>query len=300
MKHRASETGAALFAVLAMVMLLAGFATLGLQRLRAATDRAVDGEARAEANLLANAGITVSRSMVSRVKALSNRQKAGLEKPILLPLASGTVTLRFADAGSCYNLNALGSSRPGTQPQSSWQDLAKLLSASGIPQLEADALAKATATAISSRNLLLADESEWLSVPGVTGAHYAKAGPLLCTLPNREVSAFNINSLTPEKAPLLVALGLTPDEARRAIAVRPADGWASANDFWQQASPTGVPETQGASVVGTSSRWIRLRLTAQTPRATVARDLLLDTIDNPARIASSVWLPVAAPQAASA
>lgn len=299
MKMRGSETGAALFAVLAMVMLLAGFATLGLQRLRAATDRAVDGEARAEANLLANAGVTLSRAMVSRAKALSNRQGAALDKPIRLPLATGTVTLRFSDAGSCYNLNALGSGRPGTQPQSNWQELAKLLSASGIPQLEADALAKATAATISSRNLLLADASEWISVPGVTAAHYAKAGALLCTLPNREVSAFNINSLTPEKAPLLVALGLTPDEARRAIALRPADGWTSANDFWQQARPTGVPETQGASVVGTSSRWIALRLTAATPRAAVAREVLLDTIENPARVAASVWRPVAQPQVAA-
>jgi len=298
MIQKPSEAGAALFAVLAMVLLLAGFATLGLQRLRAATDRAVDGEARAEANLLANSGIAVAQSLISRTKALSNRQQAALEKPISVPLGGGTVSLRFSDAGACFNLNSLGSAKPGVKPQGSWNDLARLLVASGIPQLDADGLARATAASISSRNLLLADASEWLSVPGVTAAHFAAAGQVLCALPNREVSAFNINSVTPEKLPLLVALGLTPDEARRALASRPADGWVSANDFWQQSRPEGVPDTQAASVVGTSSRWIRLRLVAATPRAAVGRDLMLDTIENPARIASSVWLAV--PQAATA
>ncbi len=297
MKPKASEAGAALFAVLAMVMLLAGFATLGLQRLRAATDHAVDSEARGEANLLANTGVTIAQNLISRTKALSNRQAAALEKPISMPLAAGTVTLRFSDAGACFNLNSLGSARPGVQPQGNWNDLSRLLVASGIPQLEADALAKATARSISARNLLLADASEWLSVPGVSAAHFAAAGPVMCALPNREVSAFNINSVTPEKLPLLVALGLTPDEARRALAARPSGGWTSANDFWQQSRPEGVPDSQAANVVGTSSRWIRLRLVAATGKAIVGRDLMLDTIENPARVVSSVWLAV--PQAAN-
>lgn len=53
MKARAgifgNERGAALLAVLAMVLLLAGFASLGLARLRAATDRITEAEARSEA-----------------------------------------------------------------------------------------------------------------------------------------------------------------------------------------------------------------------------------------------------------
>jgi Tfp pilus assembly protein PilX len=50
-----SERGAALLAVLAMVVLLAGFATVGLERLKAAGNRITEAEARTEAQLLASA-----------------------------------------------------------------------------------------------------------------------------------------------------------------------------------------------------------------------------------------------------
>ncbi len=303
----ASERGAALLAVLAMVILLAGFATLGLSRLRAATDRVGDAEARSEVQLLANAGTSAAVTLISQLKARAGRQRGLLETPVALPVGDGAVELRFADAGNCFNLNSL-SQRPGSglagasngTAQSRPQDFARLLAATGIPLLEADAIAKATAARLQSTGMLWADASEWTTIPGVSAAHWRTAGPLLCALPNREASALNINSLTPDKAPLLAAMGLGPDEARRALANRPQDGWGSANDFWQQATPSGVPDTAAAQVVGTTSRWIALKIEARTPRARVRRELLLDSIRQPAQVAASTWaavevLPAGAP-----
>lgn len=293
----ARERGAALLAVLAMVMLLSGFASLGLSRLRAASDRVVSSEARSEAQLLASAGTTAAVAIIQPLKARAGRRPDILQAPIPLPMGGGRVILRFSDAGACFNLNSLsvpqGRSGMATAvAQARPQDFARLLSAAGIPLLEADAIAKSTAARLSATGQLWADASEWVTVPGVTQAHWAAAGQLLCALPNREASAININSLTPEKAPLLVAMGLGPDEARRALAGRPREGWTSANDFWQQTSSAGVPESAGAQVVGTSSRWIALDLVAETPRARVRRTVLLDTVRSPARVVGSIWQAV--------
>jgi general secretion pathway protein K len=288
------EEGAALLTVLALVLLLAGFATLGLERLRAASDRVVDAEARAEALLIANAGTSAALALVMPLKARARLDPQAMARPVTVALGSGRVELRFRDAGSCFNLNSLalppasrGVAAPA--PQARTGDLAKLLAAAGIPLLEADALAQATAARLASTGMLWADASEWATVPGVTARHWAAAGGLLCALPNREAAALNINSLTLAQAPLLVAMGLQPDEARRALAARPAGGWASANQFWSEASAGGIPESSAAQVVGTTSRWVGLELIAETPRARVGRRLLLDSVRQPATVAASEW-----------
>ena len=292
-----SEQGAALLAVLAMVLLLAGFASLGLSRLRAATDRITDAEARAEAQILANSGTTTALGLVHQLKAQARGRPALLQAPIRVPLGEGQVELRFSDGGNCYNLNSLvrpqaSASSGEVQAQSRAADLARLLTAAGIPAIEASTVAQATASRLSQTGMLLADASEWVLMPGVTAKHWQLAGPLLCALPNREVTAININSLRPDQAPLLAAMGMGADEARRALAARPAEGWNSTGDFWQQAGSGSAPDNANAEMLGVSSRWIDLSVVARTPNATVGRELLLDTSRQPARVAASRWIAV--------
>ncbi len=292
------ERGAALFAVLAMILVLAGFASLGLHRLRAATDRVSDAEALSEARLMANAGGSAALALVTGLKARARSAGGSFGEPIGLAVAGGTVRLSFRDAGACFNLNSLAAppriggsagAAADARPQARPQDFARLLAAAGIPLLEADRLARATAERLAATGLLWADPTEWTSVPGVTSTHWRLAGPLLCALPNREASAINVNSLTPGQAPLLVAMGLAPDEARRALAARPPGGWTSGNQFWGEASPSGTPETPAAQLVGATSRWIALDIEAQGARARVVRTLVLDTQRQPARVVSSRW-----------
>jgi general secretion pathway protein K len=292
----ARERGAALFAVLAMILVLAGFASLGLSRLQAATDRVSDAEALSEARLMANAGGAAALALVAGLKARARSAGGSFGEPIGLPVEGGTVRLAFRDAGACFNLNSLAAASPaagasgsGALAQARPQDFARLLAAAGIPLLDADRLARATAERLAATGLLWADASEWTSVPGVTLAHWRLAGPLLCALPNREAAAINVNSLRPEQAPLLVAMGLAPDEARRALAAKPPGGWTSGNQFWGEASASGTPETAAAQLLGASSRWIALDIEAETPRARVARTLILDTQRAPARVVASRW-----------
>ncbi|MFN3371092.1 MAG: general secretion pathway protein GspK [Sphingomonadaceae bacterium] len=290
------ERGAALFAVLAMILVLAGFASLGLGRLKATTDRVSDAEALSEARLMANAGGAAALALVASLKARARNSGGSFGDPIGLPVEGGTVRLSFRDAGACFNLNSLaapprsaGDAGTGALAQARPQDFARLLAAAGIPLLDADRLARATAERLSATGLLWADASEWTSVPGVTLAHWRLAAPLLCALPNREAAAINVNSLGPEQAPLLVAMGLAPDEARRALAAKPPGGWTSGNQFWGEASASGTPETAAAQLLGASSRWIALDIEAETPRARVARTLILDTQRAPARVVASRW-----------
>ncbi len=291
MAGRASERGAALIAVMAMVLLLSGLAMLGLSRLRAATDRVTDSEARAHANLLADAGIRIGLPMVTRLKAANARGSLLNDAPLVLKLPQGTLLLRFSDGGTCFNLNSLARREKQAPADASAADFARLLAATGVPMQEADAVSKATAARLSGTAILWADASEWVRVPGVTAAIWNAAGPMLCALPSRDAAGFNINALQPGQWPLLVALGLSPDEARRAISARPPAGWTDAQDFWAAATPGGMPAAAGAAVSGTSSRWIGLSVVAITPEAIAARRVLLDSIRTPAMIASSVWLP---------
>ena len=291
-----SERGAALFAVLAMVMLLAGFAAVGLSRLRAATDRISDSSARSEAQLLANSGTTAALALVYRLKALARTGAASMEEPITLEYGNGEVEVRFSEGGNCFNLNSL-SRPPATvstgqgKAAASPQDFARLLTATGIPLLEADTIARATAGRLAETGVLWADGSEWTMIPGVTARHWQLAGRYLCALPNRDGTSININRLTAEQAPLLAGIGMGADDARRAIASRPATGWGSADDFMKAGSSSTEGGGAGESLV-TTSRWLTLEVEARTPRATVRRELLIDSIRQPARVVSSRWRAV--------
>lgn len=298
MKVPPSEHGAALLAVLAMVVLLAGFATVGLERLQAAGSRISDAQARSEAQLLASAATSTAAGLAAPLKARLRLQPRLLDQPIELPTPAGNVSLRFSDGGNCFNLNALAAvpqtdptiaaARPAARPQ----DLARLLTAVGIPLLEANTIAQATAARLAQTGQLWADSSEWRLIPGVTDQHWLRAGPLLCALPGREQTTINLNSLTEADAPILVAMGLGADEARRAVSTRPAGGWASSADFVGQ---SGNRPDEGGTLtdqLGTSTRWMRITLVATTARARVTREILLDTIQQPAEVVYSRWRAV--------
>lgn len=298
MTARPSERGAALLTVLALVVLLAGFATVGLERLKAAGTRITEAEARSEAQLLASAATATARTMASGLKARLRLQPGLLDEPIEMDVPGGRVRLRFAEGGNCFNLNALAAPPPvdsamaRPQPEARPQDFARLLSAVGIPALEANSVAQATAARLAQTGQLWADPSEWTTIPGVTQRHWQLAGPLLCALPNRERAAVNLNSLTAAGAPILASLGLGADQARLAVSSRPAGGWSSANDFVGQSGVSTGPSGEIETQLGTSTRWMRVEVVATTGRARVTRDLLIDTIQLPAEVVYSRWRAV--------
>ncbi len=295
MKVPASERGAALLAVLGLVVLLAGFATVGLAQLKAAGTRITDSEARFGAQLLASAATATATGFAGPLKARLRLQPGLLDQPVEVEGAGGTVVLRFAEGGNCFNLNALAappvldSAMARPQPAARPQDFARLLAAVGIPAMEANGIAQATAARLAQTGQLWADASEWTGIRGVTPRHWKLAGPLLCALPTRERASINLNSLTAAGAPILASLGIGADQARLAVSARPAGGWPSANDFVGRSGISVDAAGDIENQIGTSTRWMRVEVTATTDRARATRELLIDTLQLPAEVVYSRW-----------
>lgn len=286
-----AERGAALIVVLAMLFLLSGLATLGLSRLRAATDQVVDAQARSEAGLAVESGVRAAQAMAIRKKAAAQQNFQALGQPVHFDEAGASVRLSFSDGGVCFNLNSLGR-RPGSdRADASPEEFARLLQAAGAAPEAARQVATATAARLTMVGMLWADPSEWTAVPGVSAAMWQQASPHLCTLPTREASAFSLNALQPGNEPVLVAMGMGMADARSAIQMRPPEGWSNAQEFWASAGGDSAPASTAAAASGRSSRWLLVEVTALTANGTSARVILLDTVRSPARIAQSVWLP---------
>jgi general secretion pathway protein K len=281
---RASERGAALFAVLGMIALLSGLAAIGLSRLRAATDTAREAALQSDAQMAAATASRLAASLILTVKASAGRSTAAIERPIRMDLDGKTVEIRFRDAGACINLNSVG--------EGTGQALTRLLTAAGVPPVEASRVVEATAERIARPGLLLADPQEWRAIAGISAESFARVAPALCTLPSREASSFNVNALAgPEAALLLIALGVKPDAAQRAVASRPAEGWSSTSDFWSKTTGEGEPDAEASRLAGTASRWYEVQVRVEAEDRVIQRWLLLDATASPARVAEARWLP---------
>ncbi len=81
----------------------------------------------------------------------------------------------------------------------------------------------------------LASISEIRAMDGVNREIYLAFAPFLCARPEAAPSRINVNFLTPDDAPILVALtggALTARDAAEIISDRPPGGWANTEDFW--------------------------------------------------------------------
>lgn len=295
---RTSERGAALLAVLGLVLLLGGLASLGLDRLRAATDLAMVSAGEAEARAAASAGVAAAAALALPVRAAARQDPALLRQPVELAIGEARVTLRFADAPNCFNLNSLGRRRTqdGGPPEAARlgaADFARLLRGVGVPLMEAETIANATADMVGGRGILFADPAEWRTVPGVTDALWARVSPLICTRPNREPTALNVTLLTGRDTPLLAALGFDETRAREALGSR-SGGWSSSSGFWQ-AMGTSETETSSGVGVGISSRYLAVEVEAEAAGARAVRRVLFDASRQPAAVVSSEWVPAGPP-----
>ncbi|MGL5041141.1 MAG: type II secretion system minor pseudopilin GspK [Aeromonas sp.] len=76
-------------------------------------------------------------------------------------------------------------------------------------------------------NQWMLGKDELRAVRGVTAKVYATLAPYVCALPHDRLN-ININTLTPERPELLIALylgQLEPDAAKRVLSERPLTGW---------------------------------------------------------------------------
>ncbi|WP_293878068.1 MULTISPECIES: type II secretion system minor pseudopilin GspK [unclassified Sphingomonas] len=317
------ERGAALLTVLLLVAMIAVLAGTALERLRLTTrlaGNALGGEqardyARA-AEALATSKVTdmlgPSRDRVTLAGGWSNR-------PFGLPLPGGGLAVaRVTDGGNCFNLNSLVS-RQGPNVYSSTQSFTqrlqfvRLMRLVGVPAQAAERIAPATAdwidtdadqqgggaedpaylakaTPYRTAGTLMADPSELRAVDGVTPEIYAKLRPWICTLPVAETSPININTLTPEQAPLVAMLfagTLSVDAARGMILRRPPQGYKDASTFLNSAGNGATPE--GGAGLAITSKWFALGIDVTNGTARLQERALIDASTLPARLVARQW-----------
>ena len=238
-----SERGAALLAVLVLVVIMAAIAAGAFERLRLSTAMAMNGAALDQARGYA---LGVEDLLALRIDDLAGADAYvttlagdwnGAPRQIPLPgggLAVGTVR----DGGNCFNLNSLVQGDVAAslvQRPAAIEQFAALMIVLGLPEPTARRVAAATADWIDSDdqtsaqgaedgayggsqpayrtgNTLLADPSELRAVAGVTPEIYRELRPYLCALPAADMSPINVNTLLPRDAPLLAMFA--PAKAR--------------------------------------------------------------------------------------
>ena len=236
---RSAREGAALLAVLILVAILSIVAVVVLDDVRFSIRRAQNVEVQTQAQWYALGAERLARRRIRQlVQATPERTPAPAEwngRRFDFPIEGGALALTVRDGQACFNLNSLVEGVPGAlvpSPTGQAQFVA-FQQGLGVSAGEAQRLASRLAQAIADGGLL-AEPSELRGL-GVGAAAYARLRPRVCALPTTGPSQFNVNSLTPADAPLLAMLvpqRLSVEAARRALASRPAGGWADVDAFW--------------------------------------------------------------------
>lgn len=319
------EQGAALLAVLLLVAITGAIAAAAMEKLR--LSRALAGNVVALEHARAwSAGVTELALLT--IDDLAAREPGrttdaggwnGAVRRVPLPDGTGLVEATVRDGGNCFNVNAVVSGEPATgliQRRSGIEQFVSLMRVLGIPEAEARRIAESAgdwadsdtiagsvgaedpAYAAGERpyrtgNTLFADVSELRPLAGMTAATYGRIRPWLCALPTAELAPINVNTLTPEQAPLLAMLDparLSLDGARRVIAARPDKGWSSTLDFWKVVTMRDLdPPLDVRLQPQVRTRWFALELRSEVGGAEFREWVLVDARLQPARVAARSW-----------
>lgn len=319
-----SERGAALLAVLVLVVIMAAIAAGAFERLRLSTAMAMNGAALDQARAYA---LGVEDLLALRIDDLAGEDAYvttlagdwnGTERRIPLPgegLALGTVR----DGGNCFNLNSLVQGDAAStlvQRPAAIEQFVALMVVIGLPEPTARRVAAATADWIDSDdqpgpqgaedsayggsepayrtgNSLFADPSELRAVAGVTPEIYKALKPYLCALPAADMSPINVNTLMPRDAPLLAMFAparARPDRIRGLIAARPAGGWRNTYDFWRSAEQAGLETSADPmSQLQLKTHWFTIDLKVRFEDSEMEEWALVDARLAPAKVVARRW-----------
>ncbi|MGI4733325.1 MAG: type II secretion system minor pseudopilin GspK [Janthinobacterium lividum] len=318
-RHPQRERGAALLTVLLMVAIISVLAATALEKLRLSTRIAGNAADTEQARAHAQAAETLA---IVRIDAMLGRRPDRITlaggwsgRPFALPLPGGIATARVSDGGNCFNLNALvtqGDAGTLIAAPARIAEFARLMRIEGTPAQLAGSIAAAAADWIDSdsvelpggaedgryadgaqpyrtANALMADPSELRAVMGVTPAIYAAIRPFLCTLPVARPSMLNLDTLTPEQAPLVAMLA--PDtigvgQVQSALVARPPQGFANPGEFWQGALANAG---DAPARTGVLTRWFALRIDVSVGGARIEEHALIDATRLPPRLVSRQW-----------
>jgi general secretion pathway protein K len=319
-----SERGAALLAVLVLVVIMAAIAAGAFERLRLSTAMAMNGAALDQAR---GYSLGIEDLLALRIDDLAAEDAYsttlagdwnGTARRIPLPgegLAVGTIR----DGGNCFNLNSLvqGEATTGlVRRPAAIEQFVGLMLAIGLPEPAARRVAAAAGDwadtdsetapegaedaayaggepSYRAGNTLFADPSELRAVAGVTPEIYRQLRPYLCALPAADMSPINVNTLLPRDAPLLVMFAPAKTRVERVrglIGGRPAGGWRNAYDFWRSAELAGLETSADPmSQLQLKTYWFTIDLSVAFQGAEMEEWALVDARLNPAKVVARRW-----------
>jgi general secretion pathway protein K len=281
-----------------------------------AVNAAAIGQMRADARGVEQLSLLAIDDLVARDSGRTSGE-GWLGATRSIPMPSGAVAeARLADGGNCFNLNSVVEGDPRlrlARRNSGVMQFTGLMIALGISEAEARRIAEAAADwadtdseqgpggaedpaygnaepPYRTANTLFADPQEARLLAGMTPEIMGRLRPWLCVLPASDLSPLNVNTLTPEQAPLLAMLAPGQIDLRRAervLAARPRGGWANIVDFWrtERLSELAVPlDAQLQPQIRT--QWFRLDLRLTQGGMDYGESVLIDARLRPSRLAA--------------
>ncbi|WP_439473008.1 type II secretion system minor pseudopilin GspK [Brevundimonas sp.] len=325
MSRRPEREGMALLTVLLLVAVMSVVAVALLDDVRFSVRRTTNAEIGAQAQWLASGAELLARNRIKRL-VQSSPTRTPLQpdwngRRLDFPVENGTISATVADGQACFNLNSvvLGVGEDlVARPQGAMQFRA-LGRAVGVPDsrmraiadgltdwLDADAEAlplgaedgayAGLSTPYRTAGVMLAEVSELRAVKGVDADAYRRLRPYVCALPTSRLSPLNVNTLTPEQAPLITMLTggvIAPERARAVIAARPRDGWATGEAFWAASGLQGfTPDEDTREQATVLTRFFRLRVDVEYAGVRAVRTALLEARqDGAVRTVIQRWTP---------
>ncbi len=326
MRRRGAEReGMALLTVLLLVAVMSVVAVAILDDVRFSVRRATNVEFQSQAQWYAAGVENLARGRIARLSAAGSvrtpLEPAWNGRPMRFPIDGGVLTATVTDGQACFNLNSLvlgfgedltarplgaaqfrALGRAVGAPDSRMRAIADALTdwldadTTPLPLGAEDGAYAGLARPYRTGGVMLAEVSELRAVKGVDAETYRRLRPWVCALPTSRLSPLNVNTLTPEQAPLLIMLtdgALGPEQARAVIAARPRDGWPDVEAFWSQSAMASVsvdPEARDQITVLT--RFFDLRIDVDLGGSRAVRTALLEAgPDGRVRTVIQRWTP---------
>ncbi len=322
--HRGRERGAALLTVLMLVAIIAVMAGAALEKLRLSTRLAGNAATGEQARAYAFAAETMALTRVSNLLGQSPKRVtlAGnwSNTPFGLPLPGGGFAVaRVRDGGNCFNLNGLVTQGPTPGVYVTFAEVrpqfVRLMRLLSVPTQVAEQVASGTADWIDSdqdqqamgaedaaylgretpyrtAGTLMTDPSELRAVAGMTPEIYATLRPWICTLPIAKPSPINVNTLSPEQAPLFAMLfpdTLSVGSAQQMLLRRPPQGYGDTGEIMKAAALQGASTLAPGAVATVQSKWFMLDLDVTLATTQMQERALIDANRLPAQLVSRQW-----------
>lgn len=320
-RHPRDEKGAALAAVLVMVVVMSMVAIGVVDAARFSIQRTENQTQMDQTRwyLLGAEAYAVSR--IDQAMSLAQSDLASLSnwigRTITLPLDAGAMEVTVSDGANCFNLNSLvtqDESGLAIASEAGQARFARLLSVIGISS--ARTLAASAADWIDADNVpalggaedqayggsqgvylppnqRMGDVSELRSISGFDPGIVSRLSHLACVRPTASPNAIAVNALRPEQAPLLSAIfgpGLPLASAEAVVRSRPADGWPSLDAFFADPRLSAIQLSEESRAMFTLvSRWYVIGVRVHYADTVETSAALVDTASGHGRIVRRVF-----------